>query len=237
MNNLIQESFQRLFPEKEFKYQSYLEYNRRLSNFNANIKYDYRKISVHLNLQWKDIDDEIKIGLIQSLLLKVFKRKRKNTQNIELYNNFIKNIPILTEKTKSDPILEASFERVNQNFFFSQIEQPNLTWGTDSKRKLASYNYHDDTVTVSTIFKEVNKNILDYLMYHELLHKHHQFKHKNGRSFFHTKSFKDDENLYPNKNDVENEISQIIKNSKINSQNNSKNNRKPQKRSIWNFLN
>ncbi len=230
--NLIQESFQRLFPEKEFKYQSYLEYNRRLSNFNANIKYDYKKISVHLNLQWKDIDNEIKIGLIQTLLLKVFKQKKKNTQNIELYNNFIKNIPILTEKTKSDPILEASFERVNQNFFFSQIEKPNLTWGTNSRRKLASYNYHDDTVTVSTIFKEVNEKVLDYLMYHELLHKYHQFKHKNGRSFFHTKSFKDDENLYPDKNEVEKEINKIIRSSKIN-----KNSKKSQKRSIWNFLN
>ena len=90
--NLIQESFQRLFPEKEFSHQTYFEYNRRLSSFNANILLRNNKISVHLNLQWKDIDNEIKIGLIQTLLLKVFKRK-VNTSNIELYNNFIKNIP------------------------------------------------------------------------------------------------------------------------------------------------
>ena len=201
--NLIQESFQRLFPDKEFSYQSYFEYNRRLSDFNANIHFDRKKISLHLNLQWKDIDDEIKIGLIQTLLLKVFKNphkdakgkafKQKNkfsTPNINLYNNFVRNIPTLTKKTKSDPVLADSFYRVNQQFFFNQIEKPNLTWGRDSKRKLASYNFHDDTVTVSTIFKDAKIEILDYLMYHEVLHKYHKFKHKNGRSFFHTKQFK-----------------------------------------------
>ena len=225
--NLIQESFQRLFPEKEFSYQTYFEYNRRLSDFNANIHFNRKKISLHLNLQWKDIDNEIKIGLIQTLLLKVFKKKNKfSTPNINLYNNFVRNIPTLTKKTKSDPTLADSFSRVNQQFFFNQIEKPNLTWGRDSIRKLASYNFHDDTVTVSTIFKDAKIEILDYLMYHELLHKYHKFKHKNGRSFFHTKQFKEDENLYPNKNQLEKEINQIIRRNKI----------VPKKKSFFSFF-
>ncbi len=222
--NLIQESFQRLFPEKEFSYQTYFEYNRRLSSFNANISLRNNKISIHLNLQWKDIDNEIKIGLIQTLLLKVFKRK-VNTSNIELYNNFIKNIPILTEKTKSDPVLAESFYRVNQQFFFNQLEKPNLCWGTSSKRKLASYNFHNDTITVSTIFEGSEEKILDYLMYHELLHKYHKFKHKNGRSFYHTKEFKDDENLFPDKPQLEKEINQIIRKFRV-----------PKKKSFFSFL-
>lgn len=224
--NLIQEAYQRLFPEKEFSYQTYLEYNRRLGNFNANIFFYNTKVSIHLNLQWKDIDNEIKIGLIQTLLLKALKnrcgsakdeargKKKKTTQNIELYNNFIKNIPILTPKTKTDPLLAESFHRVNERLFQNLLEKPNLTWGTDSRRKLASYNFHDDTVTVSTIFKEASEDVLDYLMYHELLHKHHQFKHREGRSFFHTREFKFDENLYPNKEQLEKEINKIIRKSK-----------------------
>ncbi len=211
--DLIQESFQRLFPEKEFNYLTNVEYNRRLSDFNANIKLVRNNISVNLNLQWKDIEDEIKIGLIQSLLLKILKKK-ENTQNIDLYNNFVKNIPILTPKTKSDPHLESSFNRVNQNFFQNTIEQPNLTWGTASRRKLASYNFHDDTITVSTIFKESREEVLDYLMYHELLHKHHKFNNKNGRSHFHTPKFRDDENLYPQKEEIDREINGIIRYSK-----------------------
>ena len=211
--NLIEESYQRLFPDKEFPYQAEMEYNRRLSNFNANIYYTRNKIKINLNLQWKDIDKEIKIGIIQHLLLKMFKT-RMHTHNIELYNNFIKNIPILTPKTKSDPLLETSFERVNQQFLSNSVEKPNLTWGQDSFRKLASYNFHTDTVVVSTVFRDAPPEILDYLMYHELLHKYHKFKHNYGRSSFHTRAFKEDEKLYPNHEKIEKEIETIIKRKK-----------------------
>lgn len=211
--NLIQESFQRLFPNQEFLYRPAMEYNRRLSNFNANVRLQGNKLSVNLNLQWKDIDDEIKIGLIQHLLLKLFKQGG-NTTNLELYNNFIKNIPILTVKNKSDPVLEAAFHRVNERFFSNSLDKPNLQWGQKACRKLASYNFHDDGVTVSTIFTESRPEVLDYLMYHELLHKYHKFKQKNGRSSFHTKEFRQAEALYPHQQEIEKEIELIIKQNK-----------------------
>ncbi len=228
--DLIQESFQRLFPYKTFTYFTELEYNRRLSPFNANIKFYQNKISINLNLEWKTIDDEIKIGLMQTLLLKVFKKKyqtihqnkqnkkqfNQNTPNIKLYHHFVKNIPILTPKTKIDPQLEDAFLRVNRQFFSNKMEKPNLTWGTDSRRKLASYNFHQDTVTISTIFQTSDQIVLDYLMYHELLHKQHQFKHKNGRSFYHTPQFKFDERQFPNQKEIETKINHIIRNSKRN---------------------
>ncbi len=206
---LIEESFRRLFPSKEFNYKTKVEYNRRLGSFNANIRKTSHSVQVNLNLQWKDIDHEIKVGLVQTLLLKIFKSK-KTTSNIDLYNNFVKNIPLLTPKNNIEPVLKESFERVNEQFFYNQLEMPNLVWGNNSKRKLASYNFHNDTVSVSTIFKETEENILDYLMYHELLHKYHQYNHKNGRSFFHTREFKKDEDLHPNKKLVEKKINNII---------------------------
>lgn len=209
--NLIQESYQRLFPDKEFPYQAEMEYNRRLAPFNANIRLYHNTIYVNMNLQWKDIDQEIKMGLIQHLLLKILKQRKVHSPNIDLYNHFIRQIPILTPKTKTDEKLQASFQRVNLNFFQNSIEETNLQWGTNSKRKLASYNFHDDTVTVSTIFKESRDVVLDYLMYHELLHKHHKFEHKNGRSSFHSRAFREDEQRFPQHQEIEREITQIIK--------------------------
>src|SRR3989344_7160447 len=182
--NIIEESFRRLFQEKEFPYQSEMEYNRRLSNFNANIYYTKSKIKINLNLQWKDIDDEIKIGLIQHLLLKLLKKKG-STQNIHLYHHFTKNILTLTPKNESDPILAAAFGRMNQQFFSVAMEQPNLRWGSASRHRLAYYNLHDDSITVSTVFTDAPQHVLDYLLYHEMLHKHFQFEHKNGRSHAH----------------------------------------------------
>ena len=211
--NLIQESFQRLFPDQEFLYQTSLQYNRRLSDFNANIRLHHNTIELHFNLQWKDIDDEIKIGLIQHLLLKLLKEK-KNSQNIELYHHFIKNIPILTPKTKSDPILESSFQRVNRQFFDNEIEQPNLQWGQSAFHKLASYNFHNDSITVSSLFRTVRPEILDFLTYHELLHKYFKFKAKNGRSSFHSPEFKKREQEYPHYEAIEKELSQLTRKSR-----------------------
>ena len=156
--NLIQEAYHRIFPETEIPFEAELSYNRKLSDFNANIHKGWNKIEIHLNLQWKDIDDEIKIGLIQHLLLKILKQK-KNSPNIELYHNFVKNIPILTPKTQTESNLEQSFNRINERFFHNQMEKPNLAWGQDSKRKLASYNYHGDIITVSTLFRNASSGI------------------------------------------------------------------------------
>ena len=208
--DLIQDAFRRLFPEKEFPYQTSLEYNRRLAAFNANIRLYQNTLFVHLNLRWKEVDREIKIGLIQNLLLKILKEKI-DTPQITLYTNFVKNIPLFAEKNKTDPLLEASFHRVNEQFFSKAMEQPNLQWGTESRRKLAHYNFHDDSVTVSTLFKEAKTEVLDYLMYHELLHKYHQFIHKNGRGSYHSREFRRDEERYPQQQMMEEEIKKMVR--------------------------
>ncbi len=209
---LIQESFQRLFPEKPFVYGQEIEYNLRLSEFNANVRFYRNKITLHLNLQWKDIDDEIKIGLIQHLLLKILKVNGKTkTSNMLLYANFIRNIPLLTPKTRSEPLLKESFNRLNQQFFSNQLEPPNFSWGQDSFRKLACYNFHNDTITVSTLFKDAPAHILDYLMYHEMLHKHFKFKSAGSRYSYHGAEFREAEQKFPNFDRVNQEMGAILR--------------------------
>lgn len=221
--NLIEEAYRRLFPEEPFSFETKLEYNCRLDEFNANIRFNQRVIAVNLNLQWKDIDNEIKIGLIQNLLLRALKRKLRSSPNIELYHNFIKQVHLLAPRIESDPCLKESFQRVNSNFFFDQLALPNLIWGQKSFRKLASYNFHNDTITVSTIFQGERNEIIDYLMYHELLHKAQQFKHRNGRSFFHTREFRAAEKEYPDYFKLEQELKAIIRS-------------KRRKNSFWRFF-
>lgn len=203
--NLIEEAYRRLFPEKEFGYQTELEYNRRLSSFNSNIKLYNNTLSVAMNLQWKDIDDEIKIGLIQHLLLRILKKKA-TTPNIHSYHHFISQIPTFMPKGESDPMLASSFERINQQFFSGAMEQPNLRWGTASRNRLAYYNLHDDSVTVSTHFQNAPEHLLDYLMYHELLHKQFKFEHKNGRTHAHTPAFRAAEAQFPNFKGIDTEL-------------------------------
>ncbi len=192
--SLIKEAFTRLYPNKEFNYNEKLKYSAKFSDYNANVKYTGKKLEFGLSRKWKNVSKEIQIGLIQSLLNKVFNTKI-NTTNIDLYNIFIKRVHYTVEKTESDPILEDSFNRVNKKYFYELIEKPNLKFGKDSFSKLGSYEYGSDTIVISNIFKEEPK-LLDYIMYHELLHKKHKFQNKNGRSYHHTKEFKNKERQF-----------------------------------------
>ncbi|MBW2982276.1 SprT-like domain-containing protein [Candidatus Woesearchaeota archaeon] len=214
--NIIQEAFQKIFPEKPMNYSVSIKYSGKFKPYNANVQIN--KFTKHLEFKlsrtWKQVSREIKIGLIQSLLVKIFKQKA-STMNIDLYNSFIKNLHISIPKTDSDPILLDSFNRVNQIYFFNSIEQPNLKWGSDSATKLGSYEYQTDTITISSIFKNTEQELLDYIVYHELLHKKHKFKTAGTRSYHHTKQFKKEEKKFKNSEEIEKKLKKLCRKTKI----------------------
>jgi hypothetical protein len=95
--------------------------------------------------------------------------------------------------------LEASFIRVNQAYFNGRLEQPHLTWNrTLTYRKLGHYQPNLDTVQISRTLDQttVPEFILDYVMYHELLHKHLGIHYENGRRAAHTPLFRKEEKKY-----------------------------------------
>jgi hypothetical protein len=145
--NLIEEAFQKLYPDKEFKLNGILNYSGHFSDYNANGRYNkwQNVIEISLSKKWRHIDKDIQIGMIQALMLKLFK-DRKDSFYVDLYNNFVRNLHIAVAKDNIDPVLEKSFERINGKYFYGQIEKPNLEFGTKSFSKLGSYNYKTDTI-------------------------------------------------------------------------------------------
>lgn len=194
--NIIEDSFRRLYPERQFNYFVRIEYSGKFRPFNSNIKLRNNYITLSLSKEWKNIDDEIKIGLVQELLIKLFKSK-KHTKNMEMYSSFIKNLHNFVPKHNSDIMLENSFTRVNEKYFSNIIEKPNMRFGSRSFSKLGSYEYATDTITISSVLKD-DFELLDYVMYHEMLHKKHKFSSKNGRSYHHTYNFRKDEKGFEN---------------------------------------
>jgi hypothetical protein len=77
------------------------------------------------------------------------------------------------------------------------LDKPNLCWGSESFTKLGCYEYGSNTVTVSRIFEQ-DEELLDYIMYHELLHKKHKFSTRNNRSYHHTTHFRRKEKEFDN---------------------------------------
>lgn len=207
---MIQTAFKKLYPNKDFNYKAKLTYSKRFKDYNANVMKMGNNIKFGLSHKWRDVSDEIKIGLIQELFLKLF-NDNKNTTNIDLYNNFIKSLHIAIPKTKTHPILEKSFNRVNERYFFGIMDKPNLVWKGSSKIKLASYDYQSDTISVSNIFRDADQEIIDYLIYHELLHKKLKYYHRNGKSVHHTKVFRKREKGFENRKIIEKKIERWVK--------------------------
>ena len=210
MSSLIKEAFQQLYPEKELKYSVSLKYSRKFKPYNANVKLQGDNLMFNLSKNWKKISKEIQIGLIQELMAKILKNKKK-TINIELYNLFMKNVHLAVPKTKTDEILEDSFNKTNDAYFNGMLDKPNLQWGNESTSKLGSYEYGSDTITISAIFKDERRELMDYVMYHEMLHKKFKFQNKNGRNLHHSAEFKKMEAKFENRNLIEKEISRIAR--------------------------
>ncbi len=208
--NIIEESFRKLYPDREFNYSCSLKYSGQFKPYNANIKYGYGCVELKLSRDWKKIDKEIKIGLIQSLMKKLWKTKN-STMNIDFYNNFLKKVHLITPKIKSDPVLDASFVRVNERYFGGFIEKPNLEWGGESFRKLGSYDLQGDVISISAVFKKGDICLLDYVMYHEMLHKKHKFVNRGGRSYFHTSKFRKAEKEFEDAEGMEKEINLFLR--------------------------
>lgn len=209
--NFVEKAFKELWPEKELRHEVAVNYSGKFSDYNANVSYTPFSLKFKLSRKWRGVDEDIKIGLIQSLLIKVFKDKDYEKNNkIELYNMFLKNVALVAPRKESPPELIESFERVNNSYFYGLIDMPNLKWGRDSVRKLGSYEYGSDKLIISSLLKKAPFHLLDYVMYHELLHKKHKFYHKNGRSYHHTKVFRKDEKRFENSEGAEKELKQFL---------------------------
>ena len=86
------------------------------------------------------------------------------------------------------------FEKVNKDYFRGQMEQPQLSWSVKrTYRRLGTYSAQLDQVTVSRTLdnREIPVYVIEYIMYHELLHKKLGVQRANSGKRNHTKAFKE----------------------------------------------
>ncbi len=221
--NLVEDAFSRLFPATAFDFEAKITYSGKFKPYNATVRKIGSRLNFNLSRSWKGTSDEIVLGLIQHLLVKILRKEKfaaamggskTASLNMQLYDDFIKGVSEVTvSNSTSDEALGSSFRRVNENYFLGLVDKPQLEWGTDSFRKLASYAYHTNTITVSTLFREAPERLLDYLMYHEVLHKKLKFGSSNGRIRHHGAEFRRLEAQFEGSSTIESELNVFIRNS------------------------
>jgi hypothetical protein len=95
--------------------------------------------------------------------------------------------------------LEQSFHRVNQTYFQGGMQKPHLVWSQRlTHRKFGHYQWDTDTVLVSSSLDDpyVPKMVVDYVIYHELLHKKIGVKRTNQNRIAHSREFRKQEEQF-----------------------------------------
>lgn len=95
--------------------------------------------------------------------------------------------------------LDESFDRVNAAYFAGRMSKPRLVWNrTLTAQKFGHYQPSRDTLMVSTSLDDprVPAYMVDFVMYHELLHKQHGVTTVNGRRLAHSPGFRADERRF-----------------------------------------
>jgi len=95
--------------------------------------------------------------------------------------------------------LDASFDRVNRRYFKGRLRRPDLTW--TRQRSRSRLGLYDETFDILAVSRRLDScraplYVIDYVMYHELLHMVYPIEVRDGRRRVHTRRFLEAERRY-----------------------------------------
>ena len=96
--------------------------------------------------------------------------------------------------------LDAIFDDLNQRFFHGLLGRPRMSWSPSRTRRiLGHYDPAHNAILISRIFDhpEVPLYVLEYIVYHEMLHLKHPVRLRGSRRCIHSPEFQSEEKQFP----------------------------------------
>ncbi len=96
--------------------------------------------------------------------------------------------------------LDATFEELNTRFFHGLMARPRMSWSQSKTRRiLGHYDPAHNAIIISRIFDhpQIPRYVLEYIVYHEMLHLKHPVKLRGSRRCVHSAEFQAEEKLFP----------------------------------------
>jgi hypothetical protein len=110
--------------------------------------------------------------------------------------------------------LDESFDRVNSTYFGGLMERPKIVWNrAPTMHKFGHYQTGRDTIMISVSLDDpgIPNYVIDFVMYHELLHKKHGSAPVNGRRQVHSPSFRADERRFAQYSEAKHTINNLAR--------------------------
>jgi len=95
--------------------------------------------------------------------------------------------------------LESIFEELNFRYFFGLMAKPTIGWSRRvSRLTLGHYDPSHNTIVVSKLLdrQSVPRLLVEYVMFHEMLHMRYPVEHSGSRRCVHTREFKEAEKQF-----------------------------------------
>lgn len=159
-------------------------------------------------------------ALALMLLSRVY-RLRVDAQAKTIYRSYVNQLNIAGKSYKPSYApdgtyfnLETLFNQLNQTRFSSTLRVSVIGW---SKRKsytrLGFYDKHRNLIVISKIFDnpQVPLNVLQYLIFHEMLHIQYPEEIRYGRRRIHTAAFRDAEKKFPGYDEIQDWIKKNLR--------------------------
>ncbi|MCY7375536.1 MAG: hypothetical protein LH472_06145, partial [Pyrinomonadaceae bacterium] len=107
--------------------------------------------------------------------------------------------------------LEEIFARINSIYFKNSIPKPTLTWSARQTYRILGH--HDATHETIVISKSLDDGkvplyVVEFVVFHEMLHIFHPTIHRDGRRYNHTPQFRRHEKKFARFEQAENWIEQ-----------------------------
>ena len=209
---IFQESYDKLrpgtpFPELKVEFFAF-------ANVNNTIRLRDGKLLVRLSDLLEGAPEGILRAIAHILLAKMY-RKPIDRSSAARYRRYVGSHEIMRKahlvrqmrgrKLLRSPRghfydLDSIFEELNMRFFYGLMARPRMSWSqTKTRRILGHYDPAHNAIIISRIFDHpaVPRYVLEYIVYHEMLHLKHPVKLRGSRRCVHSAEFQAEEKLFP----------------------------------------
>jgi len=227
IKNFYEEAFQVLekskpLPEIEIRFYPYI-------GINHTIRVRDGKIFVRIAELCREMPLAGHKALAYILVAKIL-RKKVPPKAREVYTSFIKTEEIRDQaienkKTRGRKIvtsaqgevydLDEIFDDINEIYFRDAIPKPVLSWSSGKTYRILGH--HDSThqtiiISKSLDDKKVPRFVVEYVVFHEMLHIFHPVEIRNGRRIVHSPQFKRNERTFEYFEQAESWIEKNVRN-------------------------
>ena len=211
LQQIFQESFRELrplspMPELRIEFFGF-------ANINHTIRLRQGSLLIRLSDLIEGAPDSVLRSLAHILLAKMY-RAPVDTRHARLYRRYLSTETMARKalrvrqlrgsKRMASPRgstydLEAMFDDLNQRFFDGLLGRPQLAWSSERARnRLGHYDPAHNAIVVSRLFDhpKIPRFVVEYIVYHEMLHLKHPVKRRGNRRSVHSPEFQAEEKRF-----------------------------------------